>query len=477
MTTQQYIVATLCILFMAGMQVAIESLVPDEESLEELAEDGSAKNEPKDEIEDSTEDFEKQKHLAAAWTQTKVREEVRIAILEKPQRFGRRIRILKSLGWRIDEPVLDILNDPTLKRKLTTPVKARYFGEVTPLSVAIEMMEHSSEKLVDPLLPYATHANADVRGDVAEVLGQHPTPKTLSHIRRALTDGDVNVQHSATLGLSQAKKVDAASQAELYPIIERQANDGKNYSAAAALLALDEKRALAFFESEAFCRVESPGLSEALQALVKQKKNLPREKLLKLIRTQESSALENGLGWQMSATAQLLGRQQHPDDAKLFEALIDQPNTAGHVAEGYLAYHGMDDLSDRLMDAYKKKTWEGLTQQQRYYYAVSELDGEVNNGGLDQYLSNPSGEHAKEALEGLYEVGLTARARRLSKEYDRIGKFGPSKNATVREGQLHILRQKNEDPFSAFDDAYYEDKTSVFAYLAIYAVKNKAAFK
>lgn len=479
MTSQQYFVAAFCILFMSGLQIAIERLEPEDGSGHAEADDDETEvsKGPKDEIEDSKEDFEKQKHLAAAWTQTKVREEVRIAVLERPQRFGRRVQILKSLGWRVDESVLEILNDPSQRTKLTTSVDGRYFGKVIPLTVAIDLMEHSSEKLIDPLMPFAKHSNASIRGDVAEVFGKHPSAKTLDILKRALTDGAEDVRHSATMGLGKAKKVDAAIQAELYPIVERMVNDGKNYSAPEALIALDEKKALAYFESETFLKVESPGLSQALHALVERKKNLPREKLLKLIGVQQTSALDNGLGWQMTGAVHLLGRQQHPDDATLFETLIRKNTTASYSSEGYLAYHGLDDLSEKLNETYEKKKWEGLTHPQRIYWAVCDLDSEVNNGGLDQYFSNSTGDHAKEALEALYAIGMPERANRLKKEFARFGAFGPNVDRTIREGQLEKLRKKKEDPFEEFNDAYYADKSSVYASLAIYAVKNKEAFK
>jgi len=490
MTKQQYFIAALCILFMAGLQFAGFKMkektgknnplwYDDDEEDDKGKGSAKAKTAEKvpDEVEDSELDFEQQKRLAAAWTETKIREEVRIAVIERPQRFGRRIQILKSLGWRVDAPVLEILNDSKLSTKLTTPVKSNFYGDVTPLGVAIDLMEQSTEKLVDPLLPYAKHASVEVRGGVAEVLAQHPSPKTLPLLKPALTDGEAYVQQAVTTGLSKAKRVDAASQTELYPIVQRQVNDGKNRTAASALLVLDEKRAIEFFESEPFIRVESPGLSHALHALVERKKNLPREKLLKLIQVQKSSVLDNGLGWQMNGSALLLGRQQHPDDAKLFESLIDQSTTAEHVSDGYLAYHGMNDVSDRVYDAYEKKKWEGLTELQQNFYAVYELDAEVNNGGLHQYFSNSSGEHAREALRGLYAIGMPERAKRLKKEFDRFGVNGPSKDPTIFVGQLDKLSKTSEDPFDAYDTAYYSDKSSIAAYLAKYAVKNKESFK
>lgn len=477
MTKQQYLVAAFCIAFMVALELAVEKWFPDEDS-PQAAQNAPEAQEPPDEIEDSKEDFEKQKRLAAAWTQTQVRNEVRIAILERPKQFGRRIQILKSLGWRVNESVLEILADPSQRTKLTTAVDSQYFGKFTPLSIAIDLMEeHSSEKLVDPLLPFATHSTFEVRSSVMEVLGAHPSPKTLPLLKRALADGEEHVRNSALSGISEAKKIDPECSKELFPIVLSMLNGTKYYSASDALVALDEQRAVEFFESDSFFRAESPGLTQALSALVTRKKTMSREKLLTLIAVHRNSVLDGGLGRQLNQALHLLGRHQHSEDRELFETVINHKLTAKYASDGYLAYHGLDNLWDRLIEVLEKDKWERLSPPQKVYYVVNELDGEVNNGGLHQYLSNSSGEHAMEALEGLKAIGMTEQARRLKKEFDRMGVYGPSKNENVRDGQLQKLQKKDEDPFEAYDNAYYADKDSVYAHLAIYAVKNKDAFK
>lgn len=485
MTKQQYFVAALCILFMAGLQFAgykwkektgkNNPLWQDDED-EDEGREKTAEKVP-DEIEDSEMDLEQQKRLAAAWTETKVREEVRIAVIERPQRYGRRIRILKSLGWRVDAPVLEILGDPQLKAKLTTPVNMQYFGKVVPLTVAIDLMEHSQEKLVDPLLPFATHSNTDVESAVAEVLAQYPSPKTMSHLKSALTEGNKYVQHAATEGLGKAKHIDAASQAELYPIVQRLTNDGKIDSAAEALLALDEKRALEFFESEAFIRVESPGLTYALYALAERKKNLPREKLLKLIQVQRGSVLNGELGLQMSRALILLGHHRHAEDKALFETLMNSPQTAMHTPDGYLAYHGLDQIDDLLDKARENKEWVGLNRQKKLYMALQEFDWAMDEGGLQEYLGSDSGDHWQEALAGLKAVALYEHEARLRAELDKLSKSGVSNVPAQRRKQLDVLMKKNPRAFDKFDEFYVNDSQPLYAQMAKFAVKNKESFK
>ena len=51
--------------------------------------------------------------------------------------------------------------------------------------------------------------------------------------------------------------------------------------------------------------------------------------------------------------------------------------------------------------------FSGLALAEQHYYAVSVLQGEVCNGGFDQYFGNSSGEHCANACAGLLELGAT----------------------------------------------------------------------
>ena len=51
--------------------------------------------------------------------------------------------------------------------------------------------------------------------------------------------------------------------------------------------------------------------------------------------------------------------------------------------------------------------FSGLALAEQHYYAVSLLEGEIYNGGFDQYFGNSSGEHCTEACAGLLALGAT----------------------------------------------------------------------
>ncbi|MBC3953547.1 DMP19 family protein [Pseudomonas triticifolii] len=62
-------------------------------------------------------------------------------------------------------------------------------------------------------------------------------------------------------------------------------------------------------------------------------------------------------------------------------------------------------LVNRVYDT--PEGFSGLALAEQRYYAVSVLQGEVYNGGFDQYFGNSSGEHYADACAGLLELGAT----------------------------------------------------------------------
>lgn len=63
---------------------------------------------------------------------------------------------------------------------------------------------------------------------------------------------------------------------------------------------------------------------------------------------------------------------------------------------------------------------EALLPEERDHVLLWELHVEVGNGGLDQYLSNGSGDHAEETVEALVRVGLAVAAEIVRRAMDAL---------------------------------------------------------
>jgi hypothetical protein len=62
-------------------------------------------------------------------------------------------------------------------------------------------------------------------------------------------------------------------------------------------------------------------------------------------------------------------------------------------------------ISDSVFDRYWKLGYAELTQPERVFLCIWGLEGEVNNGGFDQYYFNTAGDHALDVVKSLQAIG------------------------------------------------------------------------
>jgi hypothetical protein len=87
--------------------------------------------------------------------------------------------------------------------------------------------------------------------------------------------------------------------------------------------------------------------------------------------------------------------------------------------------------------------YQGLTADERLYFSVKVLKGEVYNGGLHQFFSNSSGELYQDAANGLLELGAHETLRILLK--GKVLLFGEIEPPTDRGERWHLMRQYGEN--------------------------------
>jgi hypothetical protein len=115
----------------------------------------------------------------------------------------------------------------------------------------------------------------------------------------------------------------------------------------------------------------------------------------------------------------------------------------------------LDDREENPTRDLFEKRWaergfDGLMTEEQEYLAVWWLDGEVENGGLDQYFNNSSGDMALLALSALNATGAVVTAGILR---EALAVFGEAGYTTER-----YARQKKLFEVSHNCDAF--DKTS-----------------
>jgi len=90
----------------------------------------------------------------------------------------------------------------------------------------------------------------------------------------------------------------------------------------------------------------------------------------------------------------------------------------------------------------KDQSLSSFSRDEKIYFAVGLLDGEVCNGGLDQFFWNSSGDYCQIALEGLDEIGAQHSLEILAEATTMI--FGRAGAPTDRRKRWQVLNSKTK---------------------------------
>ncbi|MFO0570326.1 MAG: DMP19 family protein [Polyangiaceae bacterium] len=114
-------------------------------------------------------------------------------------------------------------------------------------------------------------------------------------------------------------------------------------------------------------------------------------------------------------------------------------------------------LVRRVHDSASGTGFETLSEAEKLYYAVGLVDGDVYNGGFDQYFFNSSGSFYAYALRGLQFIGATQSAQLLAQAKHAL--FGDSPVPTdIAERRAYLRTLSLENPvLDSLDAQFWED--------------------
>jgi hypothetical protein len=118
------------------------------------------------------------------------------------------------------------------------------------------------------------------------------------------------------------------------------------------------------------------------------------------------------------------------------------------------------------IDAFYEEYWAqikrggvaSLNKFQRMCCCLTDFQVEVNNGGLHQFLSNSSGQFAKETPAIMREIGAFRAAEILEEVNSMLGPNGPMTDRDERLKQLERLTQADENRIDELDRVYFKDE-------------------
>jgi len=123
------------------------------------------------------------------------------------------------------------------------------------------------------------------------------------------------------------------------------------------------------------------------------------------------------------------------------------------------------------------ETLEGLTQAQKNFYYIQELEREVNNGGFDQYFYNSSGDYAHETISALQAIGAEKAMKILQSAINEFPDHLVPKDRTTRQEILSKMEGKAQLNWQKLDDEFYTYPDDLSELNIEYVRKNKKDFE
>jgi HEAT repeat protein len=430
---------------------------------------------------------QREAHAAQIWSEAQIARAVRHFAFEvktSQEGWGEKA-ILDSLGARVHPAIIAILKDASVRAKLTVPT-GTFLQPEAPLNRLCDLLDkHPPSAVVEPLVPFLADPTSRIRKDVALVIGNVGLPESVAPLRKAFADPDEYVRSYALIGLKRAmeeERLDERCQRELFDDLQELIARGENADKAAGLLLeFDAARATEFFLSPAIFKSSSRSLHHALEAMAEEEIPVPRDRLLALISELEASPLEYPRTYTLAGALRLLGQHQQEEDRALLEARTShaEERVAEGAAAGLIASHGLEGFRERLWDKEDEEGFAALSVPQQHFSAVTMLDSEVNNGGLEQYFVNSSGDHWRDALAGLEAMGFRRRLAHFKEAVKKFGENGPSTDREIRQQQVAKLVRADEAVFDALEEGNEGDGTPEVVDLLAkrYAIQHAEAFR
>ena len=123
------------------------------------------------------------------------------------------------------------------------------------------------------------------------------------------------------------------------------------------------------------------------------------------------------------------------------------------------------------------KDFESLNAMEKNVLFVEMLEGQVNNGGFDQYFFNTSGEYVYETLNALKEIKAPQTTGILNRAINVFPTLPIPKDTDQRRELMKLIPESVSDTWAKLDDEFYKYPENLAGLVIEYVKSNKADFK
>ncbi len=134
-------------------------------------------------------------------------------------------------------------------------------------------------------------------------------------------------------------------------------------------------------------------------------------------------------------------------------------------------------LQERVALRESELGFDGLSEPEKVFLCVEDVESEVNNGGFLQYFFNSSGDHALFASGAFESIGAHHTAGIVKKACAVFPNGEPPPDRTERQELLERIEEQIEDSLSDLDDSFYVYNDDLENLILAYAKEHRTSFK
>ena len=134
------------------------------------------------------------------------------------------------------------------------------------------------------------------------------------------------------------------------------------------------------------------------------------------------------------------------------------------------------ELAERRNSRLALGPFEQLSQPERVFRCVWDLEAQVNNGGFEQYFFNSSGDHSHFALEALTCVGALQMRGIVQQAFDLVGAVALERDMSTRQGLLLDMTEDQQEGLEQMDQAYLAYPDDLTKLLFEYVQAHRTSF-
>ncbi|MES2475948.1 MAG: DUF4375 domain-containing protein [Verrucomicrobiota bacterium] len=387
--------------------------------------------------------------------------------------------VARVLGWLEDDEAPQVEGNSIVHDYLNASMSAKHALE--------KMVRESPSQAVRNLTSALTSNKDQIRSGAARMLAAMGSASALPGTLKALASDDYFVRGGAIGGIKTAMEAtpdDVFRRGVFDPLAAflstKTAGGMLHTEVPSLLLTLDRKQAESILISESVLTLDSEWLPAILDALTAGAALPPLETIRRLLSDLESGMFEF---WHPelahAAILRALMAIRAPEAEETLRRVIkEKPTLADKASRMLLELHGIDpmDVYLRLLDRVEGSGIESLAEVEQNFYAVMVFTAECDNGGIQQYFTNTSSEHARQAFRALQVIDAPNAADFLRKVMMLFGKQGPPEDRDERLRRIDLMAPDFFEEADRIQGEAKADERGLETLLNFYLLENVNSF-